>query len=146
VWGTDQGSYSIFTGGYDSATGRQYGQKYAFTHTVTEVGDLAFRAQREKTGNTKSQGVGPTMLTDPALQDEADKLGGAWEPLPNMIVGFSSLEQSIGAFQLYRGLVVYSAGPNPSPARLAAGEKYASEVLTEEKAWAAKLGIPSVQR
>jgi hypothetical protein len=146
VWGTDQSSYSIFTGGYDSATGRQYGQTYTYTHTVTEAGYLAFRAQREKTGNTKSQGVGPTMLTDPALQDEADKLGGAWKPLPNMIVGFSSLEQSIAAFQLYRGLVVYNAGTNPSPAGLAAGEKYASEVLAEEKAWAAKLGIPSVQR
>ncbi len=111
---------------------------------MTEAGYRAYKAERNNTGEV--QGVGPTMLTDPHLQTEADRLGGAWKPLPNMTVGFSVLQQNIEIYHLYRGLVAYNAGPTPSPAGLAAGETYAHDVLAKEKAWATKLGIPSVQR
>lgn len=54
-------------------------------------------------------GVGPTQLTDPGLQKEAEKAGGCWKPYYNMIVGFHllrELQQQHGreeGFRAYNG-------------------------------------------
>ncbi len=57
-----------------------------FGQPVTEESYAAYKAERDKTG--KMQGVGPTQLTWKGYQDQADALGGCWQPLVNMVVGF----------------------------------------------------------
>lgn len=49
-----------------------------------------YRKHRSKFG---AQGVGPMQLTYPALQDQADELGGCWIPGHNMRVGFRLLAE-----------------------------------------------------
>lgn len=56
---------------------------------VTRAKYLAYKRVRERTG--EMQGVGPMQLTWYSYQDRADRLGGAWKPYPNMLVGFRHL-------------------------------------------------------
>lgn len=138
VWGTDP---SIFAGGLNPTTGKYSGKKYAYTHTVTQEAYNAYKAQRDRTG--EQQGVGPTMLTTAALQDEADALGGAWKPYPNMLVGFRDFLTLLHEYHsIYAAAFVYNAGslhPDSSLARSRA-ETYASKFVDTEKAWASHLG------
>ena len=85
------------------------------------------------------QGVGPMQLTYYSYQDEADKLGGAWKPLPNMIIGFTVVAVNIRNDGLFLGVKHYN-GTNAAAAR------YATSVLALEKKWAAALGRRSIQR
>jgi len=60
-----------------------------------------------------SNGVGPTQLTSAFLIEAANKAGGAWKVLPNMITGFAYLDQLIKAkgelhgFGAYNGSLQY---------------------------------------
>jgi RHS repeat-associated protein len=84
-WGHDTSTPShkaIFTGGYDAAHGKQWPE------IVTKAAYLTYKKERGRYGQGGTQGVGPMQLTDAGLQNKADKRGGAWKPLPNMIVGF----------------------------------------------------------
>jgi hypothetical protein len=118
---------------------------------VTAAGYRAFKAEQKKLGISPKteQGVGPTQLTDPALQAEADFLGGAWKPLPNMVIGFQDFLMLLGRYKTpYEAAFVYDAGSsNPrSPEVRARATKYADAFVKFEKEWAAKLGIPTYQR
>jgi len=55
---------------------------------VTEQNYRAYLARRGQIGN---QGVGPTQLTYPGFQDEADRRGGCWRPEVNIAYGFEIL-------------------------------------------------------
>ena len=139
VWGNDQTSTSIFAKGVDPQTGRTHGgQPYAYTNTVTEAGYKAYRAEQEqiltKHGVVKTQGVGPTQLTEPFLQNYADAAGGSWKPFPNLIIGFSYLAYLIGEHGLLDGLHRYNGGLG-----------YANPVLVDARDWVLKLGVKGVQ-
>jgi hypothetical protein len=59
----------------------------------------------------RSNGVGPAQLTWYGLQDEADRLGGCWDPYANCLVAFRILRAHreaqgnwTDAFHRYNGL------------------------------------------
>jgi hypothetical protein len=56
----------------------------------------------------RPQGVGPCQLTDLALQDQADRLGGCWQVPVNMCVGFRFLAALIGAHGEEAGFAAYN--------------------------------------
>ena len=62
---------------------------FAGAGQVTKSKYLAYKDVRRRTG--EMQGVGPMQLTWPTYQDRADRLGGAWKPYANMLVGFRHL-------------------------------------------------------
>ncbi|GAA2139006.1 hypothetical protein GCM10009844_07450 [Nocardioides koreensis] len=62
---------------------------FAGAGEVTRSKYLAYKSVRQRTG--EMQGVGPMQLTWSTYQDQADRLGGAWKPYPNMLVGFRHL-------------------------------------------------------
>lgn len=57
---------------------------------VTEAKYAAYKAERLRTG--RCQGVGPMQLTFHTFQDEADALGGCWQPKHNLTEGLRILE------------------------------------------------------
>ncbi len=72
---------------------------FAGAGEVTRAKYLAYKLVRERTG--QMQGVGPMQLTWYTYQDRADRLGGAWKPYPNMLVGFrhlAALHRSTGSW------------------------------------------------
>ncbi|MFC4784452.1 hypothetical protein ACT8ZV_08260 [Nocardioides sp. MAHUQ-72] len=72
---------------------------FAGAGKVTRAKYLAYKTVRERTG--QMQGVGPMQLTWYSYQDRADRLGGAWKPYPNMLVGFrhlAALHRSTGSW------------------------------------------------
>jgi hypothetical protein len=128
-WGHDP---TICVGGHDKVHGKAWGSN------VTKAAYSAYKAERGPTGKGGMQGVGPTQLTYYSYQDEADKLGGAWKPLPNMIEGFTVIRESVQRSGLFLGIKSYNGSGDAAAA-------YAASVLRYEKAWAAKLGMPSMQ-
>ena len=72
---------------------------FAGAGEVTKSKYLAYKEVRQRTG--QMQGVGPMQLTWSTYQDQADRLGGAWKPYPNMLVGFrhlAALHRSSGSW------------------------------------------------
>lgn len=72
---------------------------FAGAGEVTRSKYLAYKEVRERTG--AMQGVGPMQLTWSTYQDQADRLGGAWKPYPNMLVGFrrvAALHRATGSW------------------------------------------------
>ncbi|HKH16265.1 MAG TPA: hypothetical protein VKA57_01975 [Solirubrobacteraceae bacterium] len=93
---------------------------------VTEALYRRYKRGRARNGN---QGVGPMQLTSAFLQDAADKLGGCWQPGPNIRVGVEFLAGNIKRTGSVRGgLVAY----NGSPA-------YAGPVMELEEKWRRRL-------
>lgn len=88
---------------------------------VTRGNYLAYRSLRGETG--ECQGVGPCQLTSASLQDQADRLGGCWQPRYNMAVGFHFLHDLIREHGTHDGVMAYN-GSGP------AAERYAGQVLT----------------
>ncbi|HEX5247517.1 MAG TPA: hypothetical protein VFW41_10355 [Gaiellaceae bacterium] len=131
-WGHDK---TIFAAGQDKLHGKNWGDD-----PVTKQAYLAYKAERATGGN---QGVGPMQLTYPSYQDAADKHGGAWKPLPNMVEGFSVVKHDVQRGGLRLGLASYNAGAKG--AYTPAGQHYASSVLRLEADWARALGVPSLQ-
>jgi hypothetical protein len=62
-----------------------------FGTPVTHTKYVVYRWRRNH-GMTPN-GVGPCQLTSASLQIEAEKLGGCWKPIPNMLVGFHFLKE-----------------------------------------------------
>lgn len=91
VWGRDD----VRTGGI-----------YEKGRPVTRDAYLAYKARRAELG---AQGVGPTQLTYPPLQDAADEAGGCWDWRANVLVGFRHLARlqrahgERGGFRRYNG-------------------------------------------
>ena len=63
---------------------------------VTKAKYLAYRALRDRMH--ENQGVGPMQLTSGGLQDQADKLGGCWDPRVNIAVGLHFLGELLTAW------------------------------------------------
>jgi hypothetical protein len=73
---------------------------FAGAGEVTRSKYLAYKKVRQRTGQL--QGVGPMQLTWSTYQDRADRLGGAWKPYPNMLVGFrhvAALHRASGSWR-----------------------------------------------
>lgn len=136
-WGHDSPKNgAIFYGGYDQAHNKHYPES-----PITKAAYDAYRAERgpEIGGRAPhQQGVGPAQLTDAWKQDQADLLGGAWKPLPNMVEGFALLRKSIQRDGLRPTVVAYN-GRGPK------AEAYADTVLANERQWARALGVKSMQ-
>ena len=96
VWGSD----GVSTGGI-----------YVKGSGVTQAAYLRYKAARSRLG---AQGVGPTQLTSPGLQDRADARGGAWDWRVNCAVGFEILAEFVarygmrGGFRAYNGTSAYA--------------------------------------
>lgn len=85
------------------------------TVKVTKKNYLRYRAWRRANRNRLMQGVGPMQLTWYSYQDEADKLGGCWNPRYNVRVGAKLLKSHRAhygswhkAFRAYNGSEAYA--------------------------------------
>jgi murein DD-endopeptidase MepM/ murein hydrolase activator NlpD len=83
-----------------------------------------------RTGPKTSQGVGPMQLTYPTLQDEADDLGGCFDPAINIRVGVKNLARLIHKLGERDGVQAYNGAP---------GHGYADSVLGLKHDWDVKL-------
>jgi hypothetical protein len=117
VWGHD----NVPTGG-----------AYVKGAPVTREAYLAYR-QLVKAGKIGHQGVGPVQLTAEVYQARADALGGGWDPVVNMRVGFLALADLIHAYGVADGVRRYN-GSGP------AAERYRDQVLGRIAKWADRLG------
>ncbi len=70
------------------------------------------------------QGVGPTQLTWYGFQDQADKMGGAWNPQINMEVGFALVKSKIARYGIAPGFAAYNGS---GPAAKAYGARAAAQ-------------------
>lgn len=75
---------------------------------VTERLYAEYKRRRGPKGLGGMQGVGPMQLTWYTLQDEADALGGCWQPLPNMIVGFTKAAALVRRYGIRAGIKAYN--------------------------------------
>lgn len=85
---------------------------------VTEPRYVVYRERRDK--GLTPDGVGPTQITDPQLQIEAQNLGGCWKPKLNMDVGFGFLHQLMVEHGSQDGFAAYNGS---GPAAVAYGER-----------------------
>ena len=122
VWGSDK----VETGG-----------AYVKGAPVTREAYLAYR-QLAKAGKIGHQGVGPCQLTAEVYQARADALGGGWDPVVNMRVGFGALADLIHAYGLPDGIRRYNGS---GPAALA----YRDRMLGRIAKWNDRLGPTPVQ-
>lgn len=97
---------------------------------VTEENFTLYRANRKRLGN---QGVGPTQLTSPGFQDEADTLGGCWDWRCNTQTGFRILSSHITNFGVQDGFRRYN-GSGP------AAQRYAKDAVDKLQMWRGLLG------
>lgn len=128
-WGQDGGQN--FQNGVDETSGRDWGKE------VTKDAYLAYRKQATP---DNQQGVGPTQLTDLSFQRDADDLGGAWKPLPNLLVGFDHAAKALWSDPngLHAALNKYNAGHDIAPSK---GD-YADRILVYAKQWSHAIGVP----
>lgn len=137
LWGHDQ---TIFRGGLDATHGVRYGP------VVTQQSYLAYKAQRGPHGTGGQQGVGPAQLTYWSLQDEADTLGGCWDPEANMKVGFKHMAGLLATNNTLRAAYIYNAGSaeRTKHGQLqplnADGVAYSTNYARHVAAWTLKLG------
>lgn len=117
IWGGDPGP----NGGTDGLNNQ----------LVTEARYLQYRRVRGR-GTGGMQGVGPLQLTWWQFQDEADHLGGCWEPKYNLRVGFTHLAGLIVTLGTYRGIKAYNGAG-------ASAEAYALSVVHLTKVWHGRL-------
>jgi hypothetical protein len=95
---------------------------------VTRRRYLTYRGARGRTGRGGMQGVGYTQLTWYSFQDAADKLGGCWQPIPNITVGASLVWKLIRDHGRIGGLRRYN-GSGP------AADRYAQQVNDRIGRW-----------
>lgn len=91
---------------------------------VTEANYQLYKAARNAGGG--NNGVGPTQLTATGLQVQADHLGGCWNALYNMDVGFHFLHELIERYGVWGGFRSYN-GSGP------AAEAYADRAIANER-------------
>jgi cell wall-associated NlpC family hydrolase len=75
------------------------------------------------------------QLTDPGLQDRADKAGGCWKVSTNIAVGCEHLAQLRATFGHDRGIRAYNDGSGTVPASM----HYLAKVAKAEAQWRANL-------
>jgi len=119
------------SGGGDNVFGHDpvaTGGIYRYGQPVTKDVYLRYRDARKK-GRIPPQGVGPTQLTSPGFQDQADDEGGAFDWEVNVKVGFGILAGEIrnngvrGGFRAYNG-----------------SDAYAADAMQKLAAWQSRLG------
>ena len=93
---------------------------------VTRTNYAAYKKARK--AGLGMQGVGHTQLTWYAFQDQADALGGAWKPYPNMVVGFRHLKTLINAHGKEHGAAAYN-GTGP------AADAYGKDFVKRQESW-----------
>lgn len=114
--------------GHDAvATGGAYNKG----DEVTQGAYLRYK-QAIETGRAGRQGVGPCQLTYYTLQDQADNLGGCWDPRHNLRVGFQHLAGLIRAHGVKDGFRRYNGTGT-------AADRYADDVMAKLGAWRARL-------
>jgi hypothetical protein len=119
VWGHDP---TIFAGGANPKTGR-------VNPNVTKEDYLEYKRQRDLNPSRRlMQGVGPAQLTWWEYQDEADRLGGTWDPTYNIRYAFKHLSSLIKANGLQKGIERYNG---TGPAAVA----YAKSVINRRDKW-----------
>lgn len=109
------------------------GSGHGGPNEVTEANYQEYLKLRGAKGEGGMQGVGPCQLTWWSYQDEADDLGGCWQPLANMKVGFTRLAGNIRRYGLHPGIAAY----NGSGAK---AEAYADSVIARAEGFKQKLG------
>jgi len=114
VWGHDP----VDTGGF-----------YQKGAPVKKEAYLKYREHRQKLG---AQGVGPTQLTFPAFQDQADARGGTFDFRVNCAVGFEILAGHIKRNGVHDGFRAYNgSGPD--------AEAYADDAVEKLAVWQSRL-------
>lgn len=96
--------------------------------TVTKAKYKAYKSRRGSRGQGGMQGVGPCQLTYYSFQDEADRLGGCWNPKYNIRAAFRDLAHLIRVKGLRDGIKAYN-GTGPQAVQ------YASSVLKRQRRW-----------
>lgn len=91
---------------------------FAGAGEVTRSKYLAYKEVRRRTGEV--QGVGPMQLTWHTFQDRADRIGGAWDPYVNMLVGFRHLADLRRDLGSWHGAARAYNGSGPMAQRYAA--------------------------
>jgi hypothetical protein len=76
---------------------------------VTERNYTAYKAARSRIG---MQGCGPCQLTWYFYQDDADEIGGCWQPQYNCRIGFGLLAGFIAGNGFRAAFGQYNGGPN----------------------------------
>jgi hypothetical protein len=78
----------------------------------TEVTEANYQVVKDNRRTCGRKGVGPTQITDVALQEQADALGGAWRPDVNTRVGFAFMRSCIeeNGGNVERGMNRYNSG------------------------------------
>jgi hypothetical protein len=101
---------------------------------VTEANYAAYKHLRDATG--ECQGVGPSQLTSRSLQEEADAVGGCWQPEHNIAVGAHFLAGLVSAHggNLQAAATAYN-GSGP------AAEAYGVRVMALREHFESVLGI-----
>lgn len=98
--------------GHDrDSKGRVIWHGEAGTIKVTRENYARYRRFRDRLGRPpygRMQGVGPMQLTWYTYQDQADRLGGAWNPRINVRVGSEILARAINRSGLHRALWAYN--------------------------------------
>jgi hypothetical protein len=108
----ESGGRNIF-GGEGSACPVEW-----YEQEVTHDRYTVYRERRDR-GETPN-GVGPTQITDPGLQEEAENLGGCWVPRYNMDIGFGFLHELIEEHGPQEGFRSYNGS---GPAAVEYGER-----------------------
>lgn len=117
VWGSDR----VDTGG-----------TYVKGSVVTREAYERYRAKR-RSGDIGMQGVGPCQLTWFEFQDRADELGGCWDYLTNLRVGFGILADLQRQYGTREGFRRYN-GSGP------AAERYANDAMSKLASWTKLIG------
>jgi len=105
---------------------------------VTEANYKEYKRHR-KLGQG-AQGVGPMQLTDPGLQDRADKAGGTWTVSANIAVGCAHLAHLKATFGHDRGVRAYNDGSGT----VEVSKNYLAKVAKAEAAWRKNLAAAKV--
>jgi hypothetical protein len=92
---------------------------------VTRANYATYKRER---GHCGMQGCGPMQLTWYAFQDEADRLGGCWDPRINIRVGAQTLGKLVRQHGLAAGIARYN-GTGP------AAQRYSRQVLQRVAVW-----------
>jgi hypothetical protein len=121
IWGSDP----VATGWF-----------YVKGSTVTQAAYLDYRSA-VRAGRIGRQGVGPMQCTSASYQDQADALGGCWDPVANMRSGLRGLGNLIRAYGLRDGARRYN-GSGP------AAERYADDFMAKYAIWKARLAGATV--
>ncbi len=119
------GGHNVF--GHDNV---QTGGFYVKGAEVTEDAYHRYKAHRAQLG---AQGVGPTQLTLPAFQDQADARGGCFKWRVNCSVGFDILAGHIKENGVRDGFRAYNGSGE-------AAEIYASDAMDKLGVWRSRLG------